>query len=109
MQPRMRALHDHNITAYEQLYQDSVRRLARHEEYQHWVPEEATFQPQLLSQSAGSTSWQAHHREAANAQSPVTSSFKVLAPKQPGECAHERLYACRKRQEVCSDTCAVMG
>lgn len=47
MTERTEALRGSNITVFDQLTQDAIRRKMRQEEYSNWYPEEATFQPQI--------------------------------------------------------------
>lgn len=95
MQPRMRMLREHNLSAHDQLYQDSIRRRARAEEYQAWVPDEVTFQPTLVAKSSPARSRQLQTGDAEH--SPKTSFFQVISPSH---AAHNRLHAHQKRKEV---------
>ena len=99
MQPRMRVLQEHNITAHEQLFQDSVRRQARQEEYQSWYPDDATFQPELVARPGTAGSLPPSQR-GGSANSPVTSHFRVLSPRQSAGTAPQRLLAYQRKKEV---------
>ncbi|WIA42412.1 hypothetical protein OEZ86_008411 [Tetradesmus obliquus] len=47
MTERSQTLRSLNVSAHQQLYQDAVRRQQKMQDYQHWYPEEVTFQPKL--------------------------------------------------------------
>lgn len=47
MVERSQTLRSLNVSAHQQLYQDAVRRQQKQADYQHWYPEEVTFQPKL--------------------------------------------------------------
>eukprot|EP00879_Flechtneria_rotunda_P016181 GHRR01016925.1.p1 GENE.GHRR01016925.1~~GHRR01016925.1.p1 ORF type:complete len:770 (+),score=302.29 GHRR01016925.1:355-2664(+) len=57
MKERSQTLNSLNVSAHQQLYQDAVRRQQKQQEYQHWYPEEVTFQPKL-HESAMSRAWE---------------------------------------------------
>lgn len=96
MQPRMRVLQEHNLTAHEQLYQDSLRRQARDAEYRAWYPDDATFRPTLVARP--STAGSLRVPQPGSSTSPVTSQFRVISGNNQ---AHQRLYAHHQRKEVC--------
>lgn len=47
MTERSQTLRSLNVSAHQQLYQDAIRRQQKQQDYQHWYPEEVTFQPKL--------------------------------------------------------------
>jgi hypothetical protein len=104
MQPRMRVLHEHNISAHDQLFQDSIRRQARQEEYQAWYPDEATFQPTLATRASAVRPRSMPCLQQRGVNSPVTSQFTVLEPGHSRNEAHQRLYAYHRKREVSPTT-----
>lgn len=54
MADRCEALKTLTVKPYEQLYQDALRRMQKVNEYENWVPEEATFAPKINKPYTGS-------------------------------------------------------
>ncbi|KAI8463811.1 MAG: hypothetical protein J3K34DRAFT_135272 [Monoraphidium minutum] len=53
MADRSDTLRSLNVSAHQQLYQDSLRRQQKQEQYASWYPEDVTFQPRLVSTQRG--------------------------------------------------------
>jgi hypothetical protein len=92
MEPRLRSLRAHSISAHDSLFQDARRRAERRAEYEGWVPEEATFQPTLHSRSWAPNSSGRHARDDS-----IDGARSAILP---GGDPFERLYAHHRRKAV---------
>lgn len=86
MAHRSAALRACNLSPHQTLYQDGLRRLAKQEIYESWLPEDATFRPALIAGPGGGRGRQSV--ADANGEGPAGGGA------QP---AGERLYATYER------------
>lgn len=95
MAERTEALRVLQVSPYEQLFQDALRRQAKQKELQSWLPEEATFKPNVnksnMAQAYLNRSFETMGQSVGNASKADANDTSSEAPSMRASVV-DRLY-----------------